>query len=225
MSCPPEFIENGVFFHLSPKDRWQTGQRFATGDTCNRLWSRIRDTDHIHRHAENGIAVDKMIRHAIDVYKGRSPKTHTAYHYDLSRTLEEASDVLLHTLISVRELVFENVRRDHFRQSPSRVHCIWLIPNMQGCLRAWAKAHSGRDFDVLRVRIRGRIQYANARYTEGGTISLKSWEILAQRYWSGERVGEPSTEMLFEGELEVLETMSQPWLTQASLDDSTHVSR
>ncbi len=210
MSYETQLVDRKQFFHLSPKGVLRAGQRLSTSRGPNRMWARLENSGLLFPDpgTRTGTPLDKLIRHALEGYGGQSPKLYAGYHFELAKTLQEASEVLMRTLMAVREMVFENVRREQFCDAPSRMRCIWLAPCIHGCLGAWTRAYKPAEFDVHFVRARGRLHYANARYTEGGTISLKSWGQLARHYWSGDRVGEPSTEVLLEGEVEVLEALS-----------------
>lgn len=202
-------VKNRIFLHLASKGALHAGQKLVTGPDGNALWRRIREADLLCKSTIGGrkITLDSMIRHAISVYQGNERKLDSSYHYNPLDTLAEASTALIQSLVTIRELVFERVRLENYSAAPSRLRCIWLIPDMEGCLHAWTKAHEIRGFDIWRVRATGILQYANARHAEAGTVSLNSWEGLAHRYWSGDRVGEPSTEALLEGELEFLEVI------------------
>ena len=123
-----------------------------------------------------------------------------------------ASDVAHFLLTHLREVVWEDIRKTEFPDRPSRQRCIWLIPNQNG-LRFWLHQMgvNVRDigWQVVRVRVQGRLHKANQNYLLRDTEPMPDTIEKARKYWRGDEVeGEAETEeILFEGRMRVEEIM------------------
>ena len=104
----------------------------------------------------------------------------------------------------VRELVFEDVRRQHFPEHPSRQRCIWVVPPTAESITYWQNRSQGQK-RWFRVRLTGKIHAASDAWLKGDTISLNQLREIAWKYWSGlpgDKVDQD--ELLFEGIVEVI---------------------
>lgn len=120
---------------------------------------------------------------------------------DFARTL--ASHLARH----LGELVLEDVRRREFPHLPSRQRCVWLIPN-QGGVKYWlCRMDVGNDFQVLRVRVQGRLHTASESYLIRDSMPLEEAIRWARQYWLGIVEEVETEEIIFEGRMRVAEVM------------------
>lgn len=105
----------------------------------------------------------------------------------------------------IRELVYEEVRSNHFPNLPSRRHCIWLCD--EGTMNLWRNTLEG-DCSVYKVKVTGNIHSCYAGALDDDNINYQILFEKACAYWRGECIGNPlEKEYLLEGEVEILERM------------------
>jgi hypothetical protein len=118
-----------------------------------------------------------------------------------------ADEVSRHFVRYVRELIWEDVRRREFPHLPSRQRCVWLIQNQDG-VRYWlGRMNAGGAFQVLRVRVQGRIHVASESYLLGDSEPMEETIRKARQYWLGVVEQEGTEEVIFEGRMRVVEVM------------------
>ena len=119
-----------------------------------------------------------------------------------------AENVAGHFMRYVRELIWEDVRRREFPRLPSRQRCVWLIPTQEG-VRYWLQnLDVTPGFQVLRVRVQGRLHVASQTYLLTDSEPMEETIKKARLYWSGVVEEEETTEIIFEGRVRVEEIMS-----------------
>jgi hypothetical protein len=110
-----------------------------------------------------------------------------------------------HLVAFIRELIWEQVRTREFPHLPSRQRCIWLIPTLGGVKFWLERMGMPTDYQILRVRVQGRIHKASELFLLGDSEPLEETIRKARRYWLGV-VDNPNTEeIIFEGRVRVLE--------------------
>lgn len=104
----------------------------------------------------------------------------------------------------VREMEFENIRKNHFSNLPSRTRCIWLSDSLESA-RYWRKrvAKDGQT-QILRVQAEGKIFRTDGRHLAYDSHTITELRDAANLYWSGSVHANPEPEILFEGKLTVL---------------------
>jgi len=118
-----------------------------------------------------------------------------------------------------REIVFENVRIQHFSELPSRLSCIFLCEYEQD-LDRWLKeipkeletyflykfqAQNPDNFKLNNLPVRECCHVADAKYLENKSLDIGQLELNAFKYWEGRNSDEPLVEILYYGILKVLE--------------------
>ena len=128
------------------------------------------------------------------------------YHYDAMRCLREVSVAFEHTIKCLREEIFEATRLEQFPDLPSRRNCIWLIPDDAAILAYWKATYVRKEnsFRVLRVRAKGRAHLADNSLLVPQTSSISQLKQAAERYWRGELVDPLHQEIVFAGEVTVV---------------------
>ena len=206
-------IENGKYFHIhkhnSPK--WFEGARLSFGQEPNNAWRAFEVARRGITNPKNNevYTVDMVALRALEFYrkqKAKDPKL-AFYHFDPVVTLAETLDSLFLATRMVRELIFEDVRRQMFTALPSRMSCIWLIPEDPRSVRFWLDNMRGDFKKVYRVNATGEMHRATQQIVMGDTISMSEWRKRAVDYWSGAGSESHDDEILLNGDIEVLEEM------------------
>ena len=204
-------IENQKFFHIhkhnSPK--WFEGARLGFGLEPNNAWRAFEAARRgITNPKSNEIyTVDMVALKALEFYRKQKPKDPrlSFYHYDPVVSLAETLDSLFLATRMVRELIFEDVRRQMYTALPSRMSCIWLIPEDPRAVRFWLDSMRGDYKRVFRVNATGELHRATQQIVMGDTISMNEWRKRATDYWNGARAESHDDELLLSGDIEVLE--------------------
>ncbi|WP_452225747.1 DUF2441 domain-containing protein [Lacinutrix cladophorae] len=140
-----------------------------------------------------------------------APSIMKDYHFNILKTLKEATASLGDAIKLNRELIFEIIRNEFYPELPSRKNCIWLIPNHQDSLNLWFKVLNNREqIKIFKVEVDGKIHRASQDWLIGGTISINEWNNLAHNYWKGIDSGTIRDEVLFTGEMKILEKITKP---------------
>lgn len=115
-----------------------------------------------------------------------------------------------------REQIFENVREKYFPNYPSRLKCLWLIPDspkLNEALTFWIPQVVGNinnPFRILKLSCTGNVCYTCEEF-----LSLEKCNTLeathenAVHYWNGDNVAidSPHVEVLFCGTASVQEVI------------------
>ena len=124
----------------------------------------------------------------------------------LSKQLQEYDFIL-------RELAFEEVRKNEFKDCPSRLRCMYLTNNKEDCLNGLKIFHQkghGTFFQAVAVKLNGNIFYSTSRKILCNGGSLEDYKKMAMEYWSQDQnSNQPITEILFEGKAEVVEIFGE----------------
>jgi hypothetical protein len=204
-------IENQKFFHIhkhnSPK--WFEGARLGFGLEPNNAWRAFEVARRGVTNPKNSevYTVDMVALRALEFYrkqKVKDPKL-SFYHFDPVVTLAETLDSLFLATRMVREMVFEEVRRQMYVTLPSRTSCIWLIPEDPRAVRFWLDNMRGDYKKVYRLNATGELHRATQQIVMGDTISMSEWRKRATDYWNGAKSESYDDELLLSGDIEVLE--------------------
>ncbi len=130
------------------------------------------------------------------------------YHLNPILTLNEASDSLGNLMRIVRELVFENIRKEYYPDLPSRHKCIWLIPDDNESFRFWKSILKSKSQRVFKVIVKGKIHRASQKWLVGGTIPLNEIYLMANKFWNSDEAGDYEDEILFVGKMTILEELN-----------------
>lgn len=125
---------------------------------------------------------------------------------DLTQT---AVDLASHLASHLGELVFEDIRKEEFPHLPSRQRCVWLIPTQNGVKYWLQRMNVDGQFQVLKVRIQGRLHKASESYLVGDSMPLEEAIRRARQYWLGIVEEAETEEIIFEGRMRVEEVMDK----------------
>lgn len=121
----------------------------------------------------------------------------------------------------VRERIFEDVRIKNFPECPSRMKCIWLMPESQESMNYW-KQKIPNYLNIVKFKCSGTIHEGDERYLLPLYFNLALQRNLAMSYWSGTSVSNDDKykEILFIGEATVTDII-QPYLAPSLLEPET----
>ena len=109
----------------------------------------------------------------------------------------------------VRELALENVRKNFYPDLPSRLHCMYLSLYKQTAVDNYEKSRENH-LQVIAVKLNGKI-FKSGNFVlgrDGG--SFEDYIAKAHNYWTQTDVTDENvTEILFEGEAEVVEIIKE----------------
>ena len=120
-----------------------------------------------------------------------------------------AHDALRHFACYLRELIWEDIRKNEFPHLPSRQRCMWLIPSLDG-VSYWLQrlGLENTDYQVVKVSVQGRFHIASEKYllvdSEPYKVSIQK----ARQYWLGIVDESETQEVIFEGRVKVQEIIN-----------------
>ncbi|MCS2172789.1 DUF2441 domain-containing protein [Scandinavium sp. TWS1a] len=114
----------------------------------------------------------------------------------------------MHFCKYTRELIWESVRREHFPDKPSRQKCLWVSQGEEN-LNYWiSQLGLGGNQAVFRVELDGVLHEASDEHLMNDDIPYDLALEKAHKYWSGEITNPLAKEILFEGNMQILERVS-----------------
>jgi len=180
-------------------DAWQVGRSYLVGDGFNPYFDFYNQYWGAIPWADEGRKTVVLLRNALS----------NADDGSIARAVNHlgaCGDQLGKECALVQELVFEEVRRQHFPTYPSRQRCMWVVSSEAG-VRYWQQ-RVDIEKRWFRVRLTGKLHTASEVFLAPDTVSLHQLRKLAWQYWSGFRGGgEEQDEILFEGVIEVVEEL------------------
>jgi Protein of unknown function (DUF2441) len=126
----------------------------------------------------------------------------------VTNVLREALEGFNYALLANREFAFELVRRERFPDRPSRMHCIFLVPDSTESVKFWweeLKSQGKSKRRLFRVAGYGTVHRVNQKLLNPlRTCSIREWEAYANAYWSDQASTSVQDEFLFAGNIEIL---------------------
>ena len=103
------------------------------------------------------------------------------------------------------ELIFEQIRAEHYPSLPSRRRCIWVVENIAGA-RNWEKTMAPKGpIQTVELLATGRIHRADDTWLHIDDDPNKQIREKAHKYWRGEISGRSKKEIIFVGDIEIVE--------------------
>lgn len=118
------------------------------------------------------------------------------------------------TMVALRELALEDVRRERYPQYPSRMSCLYVSESLQEAVN-WAEYFIRIErptFQIVKMKVNGNIFVGDATKCFDGTVDKASNRIMAERYWKNENNSHdnpPIKEIIADGDLEVVEILRE----------------
>lgn len=125
---------------------------------------------------------------------------------EMSKSLAESDFV-------IRELAAEEVRKEKFKEYPSRLKCMFLSEQKEvvlNNLRQMYKKGFGTHFQAVAVKLNGKLFYARGVGLQRNGLSYGEYKKIAEEYWSQDQdSSEEVKEILFEGKAEIVEIIEE----------------
>jgi len=112
----------------------------------------------------------------------------------------------MHFCKYTRELIWESIRVEHFPERPSRQKCLWLSQGEKN-LNYW-KSQVVEDQNlrrIFRVEIDGITHEASNEHLMNDNLPYQEALDMSHRYWRGDISNPIAKEILFEGQMRVIE--------------------
>lgn len=195
------------YFHInraapwSPFEMWREGQEIDIGGESNPYFKFFETQRKEYSvNTESGSIMVPAAKFVGSVARGEINSPHVA---------DIASEVIRHFVAYVRELIWEDIRKQEFPHLPSRQRCIWLIPEREG-VRFWLErlGLEGQSFQIARIRLQGRLHTGSDEHLLGDSEPMEMTLKRARQYWLGIHNDSATQEILFEGRLRVMEFLS-----------------
>lgn len=171
------------------------------------------------KHIENQVFyhIQRLEAHKVEFWKsndsyfiGEEKNPFTAIfdykHYPLVND-DTIRDILGHYQMFTRETIFEEVRKKYFANLPSRLSCLWVIPDNNNSIEYWKKELcENNECRLLKLNLTGIIHKTNQSYLKLNLDPIIELREKAFKYWNGgSGAGSDEDEYLFQGFAEVLE--------------------
>lgn len=114
-----------------------------------------------------------------------------------------------HLASYINELIFEDVRKSEFPHLPSRQKCIWLISNPESIDYWLTRMNITGQYQILRIRVDGKLHKASEVFLAGDSLPMVETVKRARLYWSGIIENPKTEEVLCEGQVKVMEILSE----------------
>ncbi|OLS16569.1 MAG: hypothetical protein HeimC3_53150 [Candidatus Heimdallarchaeota archaeon LC_3] len=215
------FIEKKFFYHIrrpykeldsvlhqivnQSNYNWSVGKTLQIGERENLYFKQMNKFENALNINGTKVYIMTLLKHLSQVENGEvqlNPLART-YHKNYKELVGLSYRVLRKSLRSVRELIFEEIRKENYSQLPSRSKCIWLIEDEKS-LSYWSKLLQG---EIYKVEVTGEIHKGSDSYLQVETYSLDFFREQAHKYWKGDPLDGVKDEIIFTGELEVIENM------------------
>lgn len=193
------------FFHIHRREAdqptfFEQGMKSRTCESGNRFWNLIA-TEYRY-FCPNG-----KVQYGPVKYSRKMAEKQT-FQMD---ELKFLADSLNESGMFLREMVFEEIRREKYPEKPSRRNSMWLTE--EDAIGIWSLFLKGRvelgatkfELDLVKLRCSGIFHKGNQHFLNNEIDSYNNFASAADRYWRGDFVEDGNdNEILFSGEFEVL---------------------
>lgn len=166
----------------------------------------------------------------------KDPRFAPYYHYDPKEAFKECYRVVHAQSYVLREMVFEEVRKELNKELPSRYTGLWVIKDNLDDLQYWYRTLGATDNStIITLSLTGKVHQGNLAYTPDGTYSVDVLRKKALKYWNTEpgrkanKGFDERFEYLFEGHATVLDVTTPQEigvkLNEINTVDLTNVER
>lgn len=127
-------------------------------------------------------------------------------------TISNKPNDLMHEMMKyIRERIYEDERLKINPALPSRLKCLWVLPeeHLAERLQYWTGQLNSRK--LVKLSCSGNVHHADQRFLLTQPFNFPMQRYMSHKYWSGEMMDEinktANEEILFTGEIKVLEIM------------------
>lgn len=209
--------KNEIFYHMYIKSdkNWNAGDKFTVGKEINPYSKGWQDREYKTKDLYINDYAKYLLHNLSKEYEDKDSAFKGLAHLN-----QELLIALLSNLEVARETVFENVRKEHFPDYPSRLTCLY-VNDYENLKYYWDNHKFGKEQnrDILKLKLTGKIHKAYSASLDLKTFSYNQFRQLAFEYWEGKPAetviellkgthnikAEKLTEHIFEGKVEVIE--------------------
>jgi len=204
-------IQKQTYFHVSDKINWQKDTSYFIGRENSVRYQDLMSRGFFSPQTNDGQlplnGVVEGMAHYINTQQ-KPPFLPETYHFDANQTLMEILPMLRTQLVLIRELIFEEVRKDYFPQKLSRYKGLHVIPSDKESLSFWLEQLKTPNAKIYKLELTGKLHRANSELLNTASIPTEHLRHIAYKYWLGNKKQETSKdECLFEGMVHVIEVI------------------
>lgn len=181
-------VINKEMLHITKENKWKIGDVITSGVKENPFWLFYQNYSLDIRLNQQPMSIFEMFEQSPDF---DVTQNNIDFLYDKLKIVSKEFSFY------VREHVFEEVRKEHFPQLPSRLKCLWITEETQ--LPYWRTMSIDKKQYLLTVVLDGNIFCADEYWLKANTFSRDEYYERANHYWSEEMSKSPKTEFLFYG--------------------------
>ena len=120
--------------------------------------------------------------------------------------LNSADNIISEYQILLREIVYEEIRRDYFNNLPSRTSCIWLCKERH--LKFWQERLKGNNYKIFMIKVFGETFKTNNNMIVAPSESYEKMKEMAKKYWGyKEKIEKEDDEYLYVGKIQVIKEL------------------
>lgn len=188
-------ITDEIYYHINTGLKLKVGDTLKIGEKFNNFYYDIYNIEHLEKEKDAN-------QYLIDMKKEQSMILDNSVANLVFRTVND--DAMI-----TRELMFEEVRKEINFNLPSRLKCLYVCKTKEE-IKNWIgifKRTNKRDFQILKLKLTGKIFIGDASFILRQNISLNKKKEQAKMYWNGERKANIN-EYLFVGDAIVEEIIN-----------------
>lgn len=193
-------IENKEFFHIHRiglySSHWKKGNKLDWKNKLNSFAEIFMSGGIVYNDGTGELNTRAALHRFINGNKEYKNK-------EIAKIFNLCDSTINELTTCIREIVFEQVRKEQFPFLPSRHYCVWVC--RKEFVSYWWQQLKGNK-KIFKLKLTGTIHIADDKYLENDTFSLNEFKINALRYWQGIDKSEfEAEEILFKGMIEILD--------------------
>ena len=188
-----EYIQNEFVYHVVTNKKMQVGQKMVFGKTGNLLYDKVLNWEFFSDENKDSF---EIVKKKLEDITQNDYKTIRRFIYE--------------NAMIMREYVLEQVRKDDFKDYPSRFTSLFCVRKQEDT-QFWVNVFNRTKIQILQIvkmKVTGKIFDGNANYILRDAKNLSHKIDLAKNYWQGAKENS-LPESVFEGEVEVVEILKE----------------
>lgn len=195
-------IDKATFHHIFTKKsdfEFQRGITYTIGKGPNIFWQEFQLLEMKYRKQpyQGLYAVELACLHGEKLQEKNSELTKEVFNFLASSVFEMG--------MLIRELVFEETRKEGFITLPSRQNCLYLLD--ENTFEHWTRVMKNQcsPQKIVKLECSGEIHKGSYEYLGSDSFTYNEYKTNARNYWNGINVVSREYEILFTGNAKVLE--------------------
>jgi hypothetical protein len=208
-----EYITERKFYHIQipGKRNWKLNGVYEFGKEYTDYMKLCLKEDFYNGTDNIGYSKRQILQALIQYYNGeetiKRPQFRELYD-NIQGILKMGHSAITHSNKIIRELVFENIRKDYYPEYPSRLSSVWLIPMNPNSLEYWKKSLPAvKNSRILEISATGKIHRGSDKFLSIDECSLHAFVQNAHKYWEGCDSLDKKSEIIFSGSLKVIKVL------------------